>query len=257
LRKATPVRLQGKHAVVPGAGRGRGRAWATASAAEGARTTCLDIDGPGAAETAAAIKAKGGAAVALICDTTKFAAVEEGLDKAVAALGPVSILIANAGGAAGERIAFLDLTEERWRAMIDRNLTGSFNCGLVYGRYLAKQGGGAIVFTSSIAAEFAAPELVHYAAAKGGVRQLMRGMAVELARHKVRVNAVAPGATLTPGNQAIIETDAWRDFAGRAIPLGRVGRPEELASAVIYLASDEASYTTGATIVVDGGLTLQ
>ncbi len=251
------MRLVGKHAVVTGAARGIGRALALAVAAEGARVTCMDIDGEGVAETADLIRAQGMQALGVACDNTQLPLVEAALEAAVAAFGPVNILVANAGGAAGERTAFLDLTPEQWQGMLARNLTGSFNCGLAFARHMRNQGGGAIVFTSSIAAEFAAPELSHYAAAKGGVRMLMRGMALELAPYRIRVNAVAPGVVLTPGNRDIISTPAVMAQFRSSIPLERVAEASELAGAVIYLASDEASYTTGATITVDGGLTLR
>ena len=185
-----------------------------------------------------------------------FASARPVKPQSVTAFGPVNVLVANAGGAAGERSAFLDLTPADWQRMIDRNLTGSFHCGLAYGRHMRDNGGGSIVFTSSIAAEFAADGLSHYAAAKGGIRMLMRGMALELAPHKIRVNAVAPGVVLTPGNRDIITAPAVAAHFRELVPMERVAEPAELAGAVIYLASDEASYTTGATIVVDGGLTL-
>jgi glucose 1-dehydrogenase len=250
------MRLAGKHAVVTGAARGIGQALAVAVAAEGARVSCMDIKGD-VADTAELIRSRGLQAVAITCDNTQLPQVESALTQAVAAFGPVSVLVANAGGAAGERTAFLDLTPEQWQGMIARNLTGSFHCGLAFARHMRDNGGGAIVFTSSIAAEFAAAELSHYAAAKGGIRMLMRGMALELAPHGIRVNAVAPGVVLTPGNRDIITTPAVMAHFRELVPLGRVAEAAELAGAVIYLASDEASYTTGATIMVDGGLTLR
>jgi glucose 1-dehydrogenase len=251
------MRLAGKHAVVTGAARGIGEALALAVAAEGALVTCMDLTPAGAGGTAERIRQRGGKAQAVACDNTDFAQVEAGLAKAVAGFGPVQVLVANAGGAAGERSAFLDLTPADWQRMIDRNLTGSFHCGLAFARHMREHDGGSIVFTSSIAAEFAAEGLSHYAAAKGGIRMLMRGMALELAPHRIRVNAVAPGVVLTPGNRDIITAPAVAARFRELVPMERVAEPAELAGAVIYLASDEASYTTGATIMVDGGLTLR
>ena len=251
------MRLANKHAVVTGAARGIGQALALAIAREGARVTCMDITTEGAQATAKLINDRGDKAQGIGCDNTDFARVEAALGQSVSAFGPVNILVANAGGAAGERSAFLDLTPADWQRMIDRNLTGSFNCGLAYARHMRDNGGGSIVFTSSIAAEFASNGLSHYASAKGGIRMLMRGMALELAPHRIRVNAVAPGVVLTPGNRDIITAPAVAAHFRELVPMERVAEPAELAGAVIYLASDEASYTTGATIMVDGGLTLR
>lgn len=250
------MRLAKKHAVVTGAGQGIGQALAKAIAKEGARVTCLDLRGDTAEETAAAIRAAGGEATAVTCNTTKFEQVEAALKKAVETFGPVNVLVANAGGSAGHRSPFLELTPAMWNEMIERNLTGSFHTGLVFARHMAANGGGSIVFTSSIAAEFAGANMVHYGASKGGVKMLMRGMALELAKHKVRVNAIAPGAIVTPANVNLITVPGVKEKMEGNTPLGSLGQPEQLAGAVIYLASDEASYTTGTTITIDGGLTL-
>jgi glucose 1-dehydrogenase len=250
------MRLAKKHAVVTGAGQGIGQALAKAVAREGARVSCVDLNGDTAAQTAAAIRSAGGEAVAITCNTTKLDQVEAALKKAVEAFGPVNVLVANAGGSAGHRSAFLDLTPEMWNTMIERNLTGSFNCGLAFGRHMAANGGGSIVYTSSIVAEFSVPEMCHYSASKGGVKMLMRGMALELAKHKIRVNAIAPGAIVTPANVNLITVPGVKEKMEGNTPLGSLGDPDQLAGAVIYLASDEASYTTGTTITIDGGLTL-
>ena len=250
------MRLANKNAVVTGAGQGIGEALALAVAREGATVTCLDKRADTAEKTAAAIRAAGGKAISVAADTTDLAQVEAALKKAVDAFGRVHVLVANAGGSAGHRSKFLDLTPQMWNDMITRNLTGSFNCGLAFGRHMAANGGGSIVYTSSIVAEFAVPEMVHYCAAKGGVRMLMRGMALELAKDKVRVNAIAPGAIVTPANVNLITVPGVKEKMEGNTPLGSLGSPDQLAGAVIYLASDEASYTTGTTITIDGGLTL-
>jgi NAD(P)-dependent dehydrogenase (short-subunit alcohol dehydrogenase family) len=248
--------LKGQHVVVTGAGRGIGAGIAQALAARGASISCSDIDRQSAADTARSIREQGGKAFSHQCDVTDLAGVERGLAEAREAGGDVTALVSNAGGAAGERTPFLDLTQERWHRMLDRNLTGAFHCGLVYGRHLAQSGGGAIVFITSTSADVVHRGVVHYCAAKGGMQQLMRGMAVELADHGVRVNAVAPGLTLTPGNDDILGRPGVIESSVARIPIGRVGRPEDYGGAVAYLLSDQAGFTTGATIVVDGGFTL-
>ena len=251
------MQLLNRHVVVTGAGRGIGEALALAISAAGARVTCLDIDGKSAAATAAAIVQRGGRSAAVACDHTSMSSVEASLKSSVDGLGPVSVLVANAGGAAGERTPFFQMTEQAWKRMIDRNLTGPFNVGLVYGRYLAENGGGSMIFTSSISSEVVFPELMHYNAAKGGVKMLVRSLAVELAPFKVRVNAVAPGPIVTPGNRDLITTPEANEKMRQDIPLGRPGQPHEIAGAVIYLASDAASFVTGSTITVDGGYSLR
>jgi NAD(P)-dependent dehydrogenase (short-subunit alcohol dehydrogenase family) len=249
-------RLAARRAVVTGAAGGIGAALAQAAAREGAAVACVDLDGSGAARTADEITRTGGTALGLQADLRDFAAVEDVIDQVAGTLGPVGVLLANAGGSRGEVVPFLGLHPEIWDRMLDRNLRTAFNCGLVFGRHMAEHGGGAIVFTTSQLSIVTRPGLAHYAAAKGGVTQLMKGMAVDLASHGIRVNAVAPGPTETPGNRAWFSQPEVRAANQAAIPLGRVARPEEIAGAAMYLASDEAAFTTGATIVVDGGYTL-
>jgi NAD(P)-dependent dehydrogenase (short-subunit alcohol dehydrogenase family) len=247
--------LAGHHVVVTGAAGGIGRAIARLAARRGARVTCADVNLPGTEDLAEGIVAAGGAAAAVGCDVTEMAQVAGLLDAARSRFGGVTGLVANAGGAQGPGCAFLDMTAEMWQAMIGRNLTGAFNTGLIFARHMAASGRGSIVFTTSNTSEIAIPGLAHYAAAKGGVRQLMRTMAVELAAVGVRVNAVAPGATRTPGNRDRMDDPAVISGLAARIPMGRIAQAEEIAGAVAYLLSDDASYTTGASIAVDGGYT--
>ena len=174
------------------------------------------------------------------------------------AYGGVDVCVANAGGASGgqDAIPFLDMEPEQWRAMIDRNLTTAFNTGLAFGRIMASAGGGSMIFVTSQLAEVVRPGLSHYAAGKGGVTQLMRGMALDLVDHGVRVNAIAPGPIRHERNAAWFDRKEVKEEMLRFLPIGRTGRPEELAGALLYLASDESTFTTGTTITVDGGYTL-
>ena len=244
-------RLGGRVVVVTGAGNGIGAAGARGVAAAGARVACLDLDEDSARATAADV---GG--VALPCDVTRLADVEAAFERAREELGEISGLVHSAGGSRGEAVPFLDMDEAAWHRMVDRNLTGTFHCGLIAARHLAARGGGAMVLVSSQLSVVVRPGLAHYGAAKGGVTQLVRGMAVDLAPHGIRVNAVAPGPTLTPGNEAWFSRPEVEAEHRRVIPLGRIGRPEECAGAVVHLLSDEASFTTGATLFVDGGYTI-
>ncbi len=246
-------RLEGRRAVVTGAGGGIGRALAEGVAAQGAAVVCADLDEASAGKVARAIAAGGGRAFAAGGDLTDFAAAEGLLARAVEAMEGCDVLFANAGGSRGETVPFLDLDPSAWRSMLDRNLTLAFNCGLVFARHMAGQGGGAIVFTSSQLSEVVRPGLAHYAAAKGGIRQLVRGMAVDLARHRIRVNAIAPGPTETPANREFFARPEVAEVNRRLVPLGRVANPEEMVGAAVFLASAEASYVTGTTLFVDGG----
>jgi len=251
------MRLDDRHVVVTGAGSGIGRAMALACAREGARVSCLDLRATTAAETVALIKGEDvGDSRADEVDITEFAAGEAALERAIAAFGPVDALLANAGGAQGDRVPFLEMSLETWRTMLDRNLNGAFITGRVFAAHMAERGQGSIVFTTSQSAAVAVRDLAHYTSAKAGVTQLVRCMAMELAEHGVRVNAVAPGATLTPGNERQVTTPESQEFFGRVIPLGRIADPSEIAGAAVYLAGPESTYTTGTTIVIDGGYTI-
>jgi NAD(P)-dependent dehydrogenase (short-subunit alcohol dehydrogenase family) len=245
--------LAAEHVLVTGAGRGIGAAIAAAAARVGAAVTCLDLDAEAAAAVAAGIVGTGARAAAVGCDLTSLESLDRALKQCEEELSPVTVLIANAGGAAGDSTPFLELTAHQWHAMIDRNLTTAFHCGLALGRRFASRGGGTMVFVTSFAAEIAPAGLVHYSAAKGGVRQLVRGMAQELGPHGIRVNAVAPGFVATEGNRATLGDPEIAAGIQRRVPLRRIGEPADIASAAIYLASADSSYVTGATLMVDGG----
>ena len=245
-------RLDRRVVAVTGAASGIGAATARRAAAEGARVACLDLNLEGAEAVAADLAG----AVAIRCDVTSFEDVEASLSAVEGALGPVDVLVTSAGGSRGEAVPFTDLDPETWHRMIDRNLTGTFYCGLVYGRSMAQRRSGAIVLVSSQLSQVVRPGLAHYSAAKGAINQLVKGMAVDLAAAGVRVNAVAPGPTQTPGNAAWFDRPDVAAEHARIIPMGRVAQPEEIAGAIVHLASDEATFTTGATLFVDGGYTI-
>jgi len=246
------MRLEDRTAIVTGAASGIGEAIARAVAAEGARVVCLDVDEAGVRRVADGLPD----GTALTCDVTDYDAVVEAAERAVEAVGRVDVLVHSAGGSRGEATPFLDLEPEIWHRMVDRNLTGAFHCGLVFGRRMAETGGGSVVLISSQLGQVTRPGLAHYSASKGAIGQLVKGMAVDLAPFQIRVNAVAPGPTETPGNAAWFGQPEVEEEHARIIPMGRVARPEEIAGAAVYLASDEASFTTGATIMVDGGYTI-
>ena len=246
-------RLLDRHVVVTGAGNGIGLALARAAAAEGARVTCVDIDLEAATRTVAELTSGATAAAAVHCDITDPASVTEALDRSIEAGGPVDVLLANAGGAQGMRAPFLEIDPADWVTMLDRNLNGPFYCGQTFARHMAERGKGSIVFTASQIGMVAFENLAHYCTAKAGVIHLVRCMAVELAPHGVRVNAIAPGGVLTERLRASMAGSPALAALEARVPQRRLADPAEVVGAAMYLASDDGSYSTGTTIVVDGG----
>lgn len=238
--------------VVTGAAGGIGGAVARALLARGDAVACVDLD----ADRVAEVAAQSPRGLALTCDVTQESEVQATFDEAWVRLGGLDGMVHSAGGSRGEAVSFLQLSFDVWRAMVDRNLTGSFLCGSEAARLLAPNGGGSIVFISSQLSRVVRPGLAHYAAAKGGVEQLARGMALDLVPAGIRVNAVAPGPVMTPGNEAWFQRPDVIEEHARTIPMGRVGQPEDVVGAVLYLLDPASKYTTGASILVDGGYTI-
>lgn len=245
-------RLHDRNAIVTGAGSGIGAASAAGLAREGAGVVVADLDRQAAERTAAEIRKANGRAIAVEVDVSRRASVEAMLDAALEEFGRVHILHSNAG--ISPRHHFLELPQEEWERVLAVNLTGQYLCGQIVGRHMAKAGGGSIINTSSQLGEGSAhPNMAHYMASKGGSRMLTRAMAVDLAPHNIRVNALAPGVTVTNINRQRTEDPEWRRWALERIPLNRLGQPEDLVGAIVFLASDDSAYATGTTIVVDGG----
>ena len=245
-------RVAGKVALVTGAGGGIGGAGAEALGREGAAVLCTDVDAAAAEATAGRIRAAGGRATALGLDVRDRAAVDAAVAAAVREFGRIDILVECAG--ISHRLNFLDLDAETWDRIIAVNLTGMFHLGQAAARQMVRQGGGgSIINVTSQLAEVARPERAAYVASKGGGRSLTHAMAVDLAAHNIRVNAIAPGPTFTGLTRASYTDPEARRATEALIPLGRLGQPDDLVGAVLFLASDESRWVTGSTVTVDGG----
>ncbi|MET7335381.1 3-oxoacyl-ACP reductase FabG [Nonomuraea sp. NPDC005650] len=240
--------LGGKVAVVTGGGRGIGRAIATVLAGRGAAVSVWDLSSEGAEETAAAIRAAGGTAIALAGDAADAAAVAAAATRTRSELGPVAILVNNAGVTAYE--PFTSITEESWDRMIRINLKGPFLVTKELVTDMLEAGWGRIVNISSSSAQTGAPAMSHYVASKGGVIGLTKALAIEYADKGITVNHVPPGFIDTP---LVREGPVDVDAVAATMPMKRAGRPEDVAYAVAYLASEGAGYVTGQTLSTNGG----
>jgi 3-oxoacyl-[acyl-carrier protein] reductase len=243
--------LDGKVAIVTGAGRGNGRAIAQVLSQAGARVLVVDKDNAAASRTAASIAKSGGQASAFEADVSRQADNEAAASAAVERFGRLDILCANAGIYPVMRIE--DMTEEHWDRVLGINLKSVLFGVKACLPHLKAQGGGRIVVTSSVTGpRTGIPGLSHYGASKGGILGFIHAAALELAPHKITINAVEPGNILTDGLKDMNSPEEIETMA-QSIPLKRLGDPEDVGFAFLFLASDEAGYITGQTLVVDGG----
>jgi len=249
-------RLTGKSALITGGGSGVGRATAIRFAREGATTLGLfDRDSAALESVAEEIRALGALPIPLVGDVTSRANCQAAADAVINSHGRIDILVSNAG--ADGDAPFLEMTDEEWQRVIDVNLTASFVLGQIAARAMVADGlGGCILYTASISGMGASDGDAHYGVSKAGIINLVQTMAIELVAHRIRVNCVSPGPLDTPLSRALLGSDEAMD-AARAhyplVPMARLGKPEEIAAAYAYLASDDAGYTTGQNLVIDGG----
>lgn len=242
--------LEGKSVVITGAARGIGLAIAQRLARAKAHVAVTDINREGAEAAAAHIRSDGGLATALFCDVSDIASIQEMIAAAINTMGQVDILINNAG-IVGRAAPIWEQSYEEWHSMIDVDLNSVFYCCKEIIPHMLRRGSGRIITISSIAGKEGNPNMVPYSAAKAGVIGLTKALAKEVARQGIIVNCVAP---------ALIETHMVSDLTPQQaayltdrIPLGRLGRPEEVAALVHWLASDDASFSTGAVFDLSGG----
>ncbi len=244
--------LQGRVVVITGAAQGIGQACARRLVGDGAAVALWDVADAAGAHLADALNQAGAQAFYQHCNVADKAQVDAALAATLAHFGGVHGLVNNAG--IFKAAAFLDITEADWDAVLNVNLKGSFLVGQAVARELVKGGGGAVVNMSSVNGTLAIPSIASYNASKGGINQLTRVMALSLAEHGVRVNAVAPGTIATALAQAAVLTseEAKARILSRT-PMKRLGEPSEIADVVAFLLSDASSYMTGEIVVVDGG----
>ena len=248
------MRLRGKTAVVTGAGTGIGQAIAIAFAQEGAAVV-VDYVGNASVskDTITRINALGGKSLGIDADISNPDQVKALIQQTVAGFGKLDIFVNNAG--IEKKFAFVDYPLEEWQKIMAVNLTGPFLCSQAAAKQMIAQGaGGRIINISSIHEDLPMPTNAPYCATKGGLRMLMRTIAVELAPHQITVNNIGPGAIYTPIDKDVESDTKLNDRILAEIPMGRWGKPEEVAHLAVYLASDEAAYVTGSTHFIDGGM---
>jgi len=259
------MRLQDKVVLITGANTGIGRGIAERFAAEGAHVAVNYLPGGNRREGAEAeVAAFPTASLAVPGDVAKRADVESMFAATLAKFGRIDVVVNNAGIEINK--PFLEVTDEEWNRVINVNLFGAFLVSQVACQQMVKQAAanpdkessaGKLLFISSVHEDIPFPGYTAYCASKGGIRMMMRNLAMELAPYKINVNNIAPGAIATPINQAVLDNPSAMKNAVSEIPWGRFGRPAEVASVALFLASNESDYVTGSTYYVDGGLTQQ
>lgn len=248
------MRLQGKVAVVTGGGSGIGRAIAIRFAREGADVVVNDVNDATAEQTRAEVESAGRRGFAVVADVGTVAGTRRLIEEAARHFGKLDVLVNNAGVC--PEAPFEEVAEADYDRVLNTNLKGSFFASQAFARHLIGSGRpGKIIVISSCHEDLPLPGSAAYCASKGGLRMLTRNLAVELGRHGITVNAIAPGAIATPGNDTLLADKPRLEALLKQIPLGRLGTPEEVAGLAAFLASADADYVTGSTYYIDGGLT--
>ncbi len=251
------MRLADKTVLITGAGSGMGRLAAQVFAREGAQIVAVDVAEPALRETAASVEGEGGQILALPADVSIAADVERAVAEGLRAFGRLNVLYNNAGIFPDDDTSVVDTDESVFQRVLDVNLKGVFLCCKHGIPHLIEAGGGSIVNVASFVALVGCtvPQDA-YTASKGAVLSLTRSLAVQYGRQGIRANAICPGPIMTPLLEGLFPSEEERLKRLNRIPLGRFGRAEDIVYAALYLASDESSWTTGTTFVVDGGITV-
>jgi NAD(P)-dependent dehydrogenase (short-subunit alcohol dehydrogenase family) len=239
--------------VVTGAGGGIGSELALQLLAVGARVALLDRDAPRLAELAAGLGDHPGRVLTIACDVTQAQSVNAAASQVEQAWGPAALLVNNA--AALYAGALMDIDVDKWNQLLSVNLTGYLLCAQAFGRQMTANGGGSMVHIASISATIPQPYSGAYSVSKAGVKMLSQLLAVELGEHGVRSNVVSPAMIRTPMSEGIYQDAAVRLRREQIVPAGRISTPSDIAGAVLFLASERASYISGQEFLVDGGLT--
>ncbi len=245
------MELKDRVAIVTGSGQGIGRTTALRLARAGAAVVAADLNADTARQTMQEVVAGGGRAIDLVADVTRFMDVNAMVEKAIEKFGSVDILVNNAGYYPCASI--IDMKEAEWDHVMAVNLKSTFLCSQAAAKQMIKQRRGVIINVASVDAKMRTTGNAHYAAAKAGVISFTRTLACEMASYNIRVNAVCPGWIATDTLKA--KSDRWRK-AVEEIPVGRLGTPEDVAEAVLFLASDVAGYITGEILDVNGGMVM-
>jgi gluconate 5-dehydrogenase len=249
-----PFDLTGRIALVTGAYRGLGFAIARGMAAAGARVILNGRNADALAGAASVLAGEGLRAEVALFDVTDARAVNDGVAAVVRRIGKIDVLVNNAG--IQRRHLLVNFPQKEWDEIIATNLTAPYVVSQAVMPDMIAQRRGKIIHIASLLSEFARPSVVPYTAAKGGIRQLTRGMAVELAEHNIQVNAIAPGYFATEMNRALLDNPTFDAWVKQRTPARRWGEPDEIAGLAVFLASPAADYITGQMIMIDGGMSV-
>ena len=249
----TPFDLSGRRALVTGSGQGIGLALAEALGRAGATVVLNGRDAAKLDGAAAPMRDAGLAVETAPFDVTDYAAVRAGIDRIERESGPIEILVNNAG--IQRRAPLQDFAPEAWSELMRTNLDSVFYVAQAVARHMIGRGRGKIINIGSVQSELGRATIAPYAASKGAVKMLIRGMCADWAKHGIQVNGIGPGYFATPMNRALVEDAAFSDWLCKRTPAGRWGRVEELGGAAVFLASDASSFVNGQMLYVDGGMT--